>query len=200
MLHPAERNWDLSIISREMHVLRQEGLGCTFFRSKFLTDNIKGIYTFTKDFNQTPALIPPMTWMKKQAPAPATILQVERGKTSDKLLWYGAMDYSGGDYLLYNIYASDRWPVDTEDARNLIATRHRGQSLQVPHRGHALYYAVTATDRYGNESKPKSVMDRIREPQLKVVKTNIDIRQLIVGRPPKTTNRAKRQKRQTHSK
>ena len=96
-----------------------------------------------------------MTWMGKHAPAPVTILQIERGMSSDKLLWYGAKDYSGGDYLLYNIYASDSWPVDTEDPRNLIATRHRGQSLQVPHHGHALYYAVTATDRYGNESASK---------------------------------------------
>jgi hypothetical protein len=172
-----------------MNVLRQEGLGCTFFRSKFLTDNVKGIYTFTKDFNQTPALIPPMTWMGKHAPAPVTILQVERGMTSDKLIWYGARDYSGGDYLLYNIYASDSWPVDTEDARNLIATRHRGQSLQVPHNGHALYYAVTATDRYGNESAPKSTNDRLQKPQKK-----IDFRQLIVGKQSNKT------KKQTHFK
>ena len=180
MLHPSEKNWDLSIIRREMNVLRQEGLGCTFFRSKFLTDNVKGIYTFTKDFNQTPALIPPMTWMGRHAPAPVTILQVDRGQTADKLLWYGARDYSGADYLLYNIYASTSWPVDTDDPRNLIATRHRGQSLRVPHGGRGLYYAVTATDRYGNESAPKSVRDRVPEPQNK-----IDFRQLIMRKSPK---------------
>jgi hypothetical protein len=184
MLHPSERNWDLSIIRREMNVLRQEGLGCTFFRSKFLTDNVKGVYTFAKDFFQTPALVPPMQWMGKQAPTPATILQIERGKTTDRLLWYGARDLSGANYLLYNIYASDTWPVDTDDPRNLVAARHRYQQLTVPHKGHVLYYAVTATDRYGNESAPKSVCDLqqpLRHPR-------IDIRSLIVGKKSKTTN------------
>ena len=190
MLHPSERNWDLSIIRREMNVLRQEGLGCTFFRSKFLTDNIKGIYTFTKDFNRTPALIPPMRWMGKQPPTPVTLLQIDRGKTSDRLIWYGARDLSGANYLLYNIYASDTWPVDTEDPRNLIACRHQYQQLTVPHQGHALYYAVTATDRYGNESRPKTVQDLVR-PQ---GKKRIDFRSLIVGKPTDKT------KKQTHSK
>ena len=68
MLHPREKNWDLEVITREMNVLRDLGLGCTFFRSKFFTDNTKGIYDFTCDFNVTPALIPPMTWAGKQAP------------------------------------------------------------------------------------------------------------------------------------
>ena len=176
MLHPTERNWDISIIRREMGVLRQQGLGCTFFRSKFLTDNIKGIYTFTKDFNQAPALIPPMTWMGRRAPAPVTILQLDRGKTSDKLIWYGARDNSGADYLLYNIYASENFPVDTDDPRNLIAIRQRAQSLIVPHQGHALHYAVTAIDRYGNESDAKRTPDWSLKPRKK-----LDFRQLIVG-------------------
>ena len=175
MLHPSEGNWNLNIIRREMAVLRQQGLGHTFFRSKFLTDNVKGIYTLTKDFNQVPALIPPMTWMGKHAPGAVTILQIERGATTDKLLWYGARDYSGADYLLYNIYASETWPVDTENPRNLIAIRQRGQSIHVPHHGHTLHYAVTAVDRYGNESTPKSSQYRNWEPKKK-----IDFRQLIL--------------------
>ena len=118
--------------------------------------------------------------MGKHAPAPVTILQVDRGQTADKLLWYGAHDYSGGDYLLYNIYASPSWPVDTDDPRNLIATRHRGQSLRVPHGGRGLFYAITAIDRYGNESAPKSVRDRVP-----TTKPQIDFRQLIMRQSPK---------------
>ena len=67
--------------------------------------------------------------------------------------------------------------MDTEDARNLIATRHRGQSIHVPHHGHALHYAVTAIDRYGNESDAKRTPDWSLKPQKK-----LDFRQLIMGK------------------
>lgn len=117
-----------------------------------------------------------MTWMGRRAPAPVTILQLDRGKTSDKLIWYGARDNSGADYLLYNIYASETFPVDTDDPRNLIAIRQRAQSLIVPHQGHALHYAVTAIDRYGNESDAKRTPDWSLKPRKK-----LDFRQLIVG-------------------
>ena len=148
MLHPKERNWSLDVISREMNVLRNLNMGITFFRSKFLTDNIKGIYNFTKDFNRTPALIPPTSQTGKRAPSAVTTLRVTRGKTTDKLVWQGACDNSGADYLLYNIYASESWPVDTKNPENLIACRLRAQSLTVPHQGRTLHYAVTASDRY----------------------------------------------------
>lgn len=187
MLHPQEKNWNLSVIKREMNVLRSEGLGITFFRSKFLTDNIKGIYSFTKDFNQHPALIPPMSWTGRQAPSAARALEVKRGTKSDRLSWQGAQDHSGADYLLYNVYASESYPVDTKDASNLIATRQRGQTLTIPHKGRHLHYAVTATDRYGQESVPKESPNfekRDRKP--------IDFRQLIVGKSGKKYKRTKK--------
>ena len=154
MLHPREKNWDLDVVTREMSVLRQLGLGCTFFRSKFFTDNTKGIYDFTRDFNIVPALIPPMTWTSKSAPSAVNGLKVKRGMTADIISWQKATDNSGADYLLYNVYASKSYPVDTENPANLIATRLREQALTVPHKGHALHYAVTAVNRYGLESKP----------------------------------------------
>jgi len=166
--------------------LRNEGLGVTFFRSKFLTDNIKGIYTFTKDFNQYPALIPPMSWTRKQAPIPVRVLHIQRGATIDQLSWLGARDNSGADYLLYNVYASEDYPVDTKDARNLIATRYRNQSLAVPHRGRSLNYAVTVTDRYGNESMPKETQATVRKDR-----KPIDFRQLIIGNPQKYKKKRK---------
>ena len=189
MLHPQEKNWSLDVIKREMNVLRNEGLGITFFRSKFLTDNIKGIYTFTQDFNPYPALIPPMSWSGRQAPGPVRTLDVRRGMSNDQLSWRGARDHSGADYLLYNVYASEDYPVDTRDARNLIAVRQRGTMLTVPHKGRMLNYAVTVTDRYGNESSPKgsqAMTVRNRRP--------IDVRQLIIG------NSDKKYKRKSHIK
>ena len=157
MMHPREKNWDLEVITREMSVLRQLGLGCTFFRSKFFTDNTKGIYDFTRDFNIVPALIPPMTWAGKQAPSAVNGLTIKRSMTTDMLSWQKAVDSSDGDYLLYNVYASETLPVDISNPENLIAVRQRELSLTVPHKGRPLYYAVTAMNRYGQESQPVGI-------------------------------------------
>ena len=107
--------------------------------------------------------------------------------TSDQLSWQGARDNSGGDYLLYNVYASEDYPVDTKDARNLIAVRRRSQSLSVPHKGRTLNYAVTATDRYGNESMPK-------ESQAVTVRNGktLDFRQMIMGNSDKKYKRKRK--------
>ena len=178
MLHPREKNWDLDVIRREMSVLRQQGLGITFFRSKFLTDNIKDVYTFTQDFNPYPALIPPMSWVSEPAPCQATYLSVDHRATTDLLTWQGAPAKNDGNYLLYNIYASDRSPVDTEDPACLVATRLQGQSLTVPHQGRRLNYAVTCVDRYGRESTPV-FSTQAASPDRPL----IDFRQLIMGKP-----------------
>ena len=180
MLHPKERNWGLDIIQREMHVLRQLNTGYAFFRSKFLTDNTRGIYSFTKDFNEYPALIPPMTWMGKRPPSAPRSLTIQRGMTADRLAWSATRKSSQDEYLLYNVYASDQYPVDTEDATLLIAARQTGSSLVVPHGGRTLHYAVTATDRYGNESAPSYTPHTPSRSQRK-----IDFRQLIIGKKRK---------------
>ena len=159
-------------------MLRQQGLGITFFRSKFFTDNVKDVYTFTQDFNPYPALIPPMDWITAPAPRPATRLSVNHGAATDLLSWQGAPSKNDGNYLLYNIYASDRYPVDTEDPACLVATRLQEQSLTVPHQGRSLNYAVTCVDRYGRESTPvfsSQAASSDRPP--------IDFRELIMGKP-----------------
>ena len=171
MLHPREKDWDLDVIRREMNVLRQQGLGITFFRSKFFTDNVKEVYTFTKDFNRYPALVPPMSWISGSAPQPVTRFSVSRGTTSDVLTWQDT------DNLLYNVYASDRYPVDTEDPACLVATRMQGQSLIIPHQGRSLNYAITATDRYGRESRPTFSTQAVPSDL-----PPIDFRQLIMGK------------------
>jgi hypothetical protein len=183
MLHPSERNWPLDVMKREMYVSREQGLGHCFFRSKFLTDNTKGLYTFTKDFNQNPALISPMTWYGKRSPAAPTKAQLQRGVTTDMFVWEQPRDYSGGDYLLYNIYASTDYPVDINDARNLISTRQRNNHITVKHGGRQLNYAVTAIDRYGNESLPTQTV----KPSAPLRK--LDFRELIVGKSRKRTKK-----------
>ena len=180
MLHPKERNWSLDIIQREMHVLRQQEMGYAIFRSKFLTDNTKGVFSFTKDFNGYPALIPPMTWMGKRAPSAPRQLTIQRGMTADRLRWNATRNVSQDEYLLYNVYASDQYPVDTEDPTLLVATRQTEATVVVPHGGRTLHYAVTVTDRYGNESTPSYTPNTPSHSLRK-----IDFQQLILGKKQK---------------
>ena len=156
MLHPNERNWPLTEVKRQLAVCRQIGIGHCHFRAKFLLNNVKGIYDYMCHFDSHPALIPPMTWAQSLVPDAPTTLWVNRTREGDELLWSGAHDRSDGDYLLYNIYAStDEW-VDVNNPANLVATRCMDRFLTIPRKAQqpALHYAVTALDRYGNESAP----------------------------------------------
>ena len=140
-LDPKEGKWQLQDITREMYLLRKYHLGHTYFRGKFFTDDIQGIYHFAQTFDGTPALVPAMTWESKALPAAPTRLKL----TGNTLSWQGSTPY-------YNIYSSRTWPVDIHDARNLVAARLNTTTISVSTAGR--YFAVTAMDRYGNESRP----------------------------------------------
>lgn len=140
-LDPKEGKWNIADVTREMEVTRQYGLGHAFFRGRFFTDNIQGIYDFTRQFDASPALVPAMTWESTATPAAPTYLKVN----GSGLTWEGEAPY-------YNVYSSRTWPVDTHAAENLVAVRRPAKSLTVNTRDR--FFAVTAMDRYGNESKP----------------------------------------------
>ena len=150
MLSPREGNWSLSTITQEMEVLRQYGLGHTYFRGKFLTDDTKGIYGFAKRFCSTPALIPAMTWMNVTPPTAPSSMHIQ----GNSLTWEGSLNQSDAPYILYNVYSSHRYPVDINDARNLIATRLTNTQIHFSKSIEDRYFAITAMDRYGNESAP----------------------------------------------
>jgi len=168
-MSPQESNWELSSITREMEVLRQYGLGHAYFRSKFFTDDTKGIYRFaTNEFDKYPALVPAMTWEHTAPPTPPISLNINK-KNGMNLSWYGATDRSHSPYLMYNVYCSDTYPVDIDDARNLIASRIKDTNINLPLSTSDRYYAVTAIDRYGNESTPIES----DEPQKAISKTQL---------------------------
>jgi hypothetical protein len=113
------------------------------FRSKFLTDDTKGIYQFTKDFNAIPAIPSAMSWYDVVPPVAPEKISYSDGKLS----WEDV----GGD-VTYNVYCSETSPVDTRNPENLVMADYHGTSIQLPPLKKAQYFAVTATDRYGNES------------------------------------------------
>ncbi|MBQ9637512.1 MAG: family 10 glycosylhydrolase [Prevotella sp.] len=157
MLDRREGNWPLTTISQELQVLRQLGLGHTHFRSRFLTADTKGIITFEHHFNPYPALTPPMTWLSSNLPeAPESLKTTTATDGAIMLSWQVPLtEQPNGQY--YNVYASRTWPVDTEDARNLVATRLTDTHITFTARSPKpteMFYAVTTLDRYGNESTP----------------------------------------------
>ena len=152
-MSPGEKDWPLADITREMLTLRHYGMGHAFFRSKFFTDNVKGIYDFTaQSFNQYPALIPPMTWQSSARPSAPSGLSRRTQEDNVELLSWTPVD-KDTTRIMYNVYSSREYPVNTDDARNLTVVRLRKSSLIIPH-DPTRHYAVTATDRYGNESTP----------------------------------------------
>lgn len=155
-LSPKEKNWKLGDITREMEVCRQMGIGYAFFRSKFFTDNTKGLYNFTaNNFAPYPSLVPPMTWYEHEAPnVPQVRVRKNENRLTQEISWIGGEDNSDGNYLTYNVYASESYPVDTKDCRNLIIRNTREKKTTVTRR---MNYAVTAVDRYGFESVPAMV-------------------------------------------
>ena len=163
-LDPREGKWTLNTVRAEMHTARRSGIGgMAFYRSDFLTRNVKGLYDCCEDeFFPYPALTPTMDWMDTAQPKPQAPTQLRR--TADGLQWQG-------DAPLYNVYGSNLWPVDTERAENLLAVRVTGHSF--PLTGRALrmrYFAVTASDRLGYESAPAQ---DVQNPQSSVKELNV---------------------------
>ncbi|MEJ8769521.1 glycoside hydrolase family 10 protein [Prevotella sp. HCN-7019] len=152
-MSPGEKDWPLSDITREMLTLRHYGMGHAYFRSKFFTDNVKGIYDFAKEtFNRHPALIPPMTWESTTIPATPSALSRKKHSGDVEILSWRPVD-KDTTKIMYNVYCSREYPVNTDEACNLMMARLQKTSIIIP-RDPSRYYAVTALDRYGNESKP----------------------------------------------
>ena len=151
-LDPREGKWNLEEVMRQMCVSRQLGMGHCFFRTKFLLDNVKGIYDYTRLFNRTLALVPPMTWTGQPAPTAPQALTL-KGNT---LSWQASTDKSDAPHLFYNIYASEDFPVDVTKAENMVAMRLTKTSMLVPVCGKN--YAVTAMNSYGMESSAAQLL------------------------------------------
>ena len=152
-LSPKEKNWPLEEIARQINFTREEGLGGqAYFRNRFLLDNVKGIYDEVKDgFYTTSALLPPMTWIDSIAPsAPTAPIYEAQADGRVRLAWEASKDNHNLP-VVYHLYASSTYPVDTNDAQNLHTTYLKGTETTVKE---GYYYAVTSTDRYGNESAP----------------------------------------------
>lgn len=173
-LSPREGKWTLDEVVRQMHTTRHLGLGHAFFRARFLLDNVKGIYDFVHLFDMNPALPFPSPHTTVAPPDSPKRLTRQWMKGCDLLSWQPSFADGG---VRYNVYASNEWPVDTEKAEHLMATFVRENHIAVP-MGTPKYWAVTAVDRYGQESKPLQ-MAHHRAKKSKTLPSNYMLHQAI---------------------
>lgn len=164
-LDPKEGRWQLNDVRAEMHAARDTGIGgIAFYRSEYLIRNFKGIYDATCDeFFPYPALTTPMTWSgHTDAPTQPTNLKYKDGV----ITWNYSQPRTDGRWPIvhFNIYGSNIYPVDITSPENLLAQRIPQTQYTIA--GRALtksFYAVTAVDRFGNESAPIQEVSTITE-------------------------------------
>lgn len=158
-LDPAEGNWTLDEIERQMHFIRAQKLeGEAHYRVKYLMDNTQGLYdTLEKNFYTAPVLQPAMPWIDSVPPTPPTNLRTEQLAEGYLLLrWNPATDNDPQNAPTYVVYGSDTYPVDISNPENILAQRVQGtEFIYAPIFPWTTrkYFAVTAVDRCGNESQ-----------------------------------------------
>lgn len=151
-LHPDEKNWNLEEIVRQLNVIRAHPTGgAAQFRSKFVTDNTKGVYDYLRLFYSSPALPPAMVWLDSIAPQPPNCATVQQTSIMMTLQWSASKD---SDVVAYNIYRCDSLPINISHPKNLLRASLHDTIYKDFSQGQRCHYAVTAIDRYGNESIP----------------------------------------------
>jgi len=184
-LDPKEGRWNLNQVRAEMYTVRNSGTGgIAFYRSRFLTDNVKGLYDCcANEFFPYPALTTRMQWMSQfdSLPPAPQYLRITPGV----LEWQGSAPY-------YNIYGSNEYPVDCNSANNIIATRVEGNTysllgrVEIPR-----FFAVTACNRYGNETSP------LQQPEVDTISARVlPVRaSYLINRDLKGVKKHKKKKR-----
>ena len=166
-LDPNEGNWKTDEVMQQMKFIRDHKMdGMAFFRNRYVMNNTQGLMSeTTRSFFAHPALVPPMVWMDSIAPSSPRITAIEETDSTVCLKWHASTS-NDTTPVRYRIYASGQYPVDTDDARNIVCTGTADTTLTIAldhHRRYRLYWAVAAADRYGNES-PASAFNGGRHP------------------------------------
>lgn len=157
-LDERERNWNLDEIGRQIYFSRQASAnGQAFFRNRHLLSNTKGLLDELHNrFYRYPACIPPMTWLDSIAPLSPSEGQYNRLPDGVELTWKQSVSTEAGG-IFYRVYGADHFPARISQAGSLYADRltaNRFFCKNIPYRPLPRYWAVTAVDRFGNESAP----------------------------------------------
>ena len=162
-LDPAQLNWGLNTFRSQLHYVRafadgtyaRTANGYALFRAGFIMNNIKGIRDELRYLNAHPALVPALTWESGHRPDSPSAVSFTLTGDSIRISWSQQANKSAGE-LHYNLYCAVGNPFDIDDARSLFLTYQSGTTITVPRptRTEDVTFALTAIDRYGNESRP----------------------------------------------
>ena len=158
-------NWKADEILAQIDTLRKLDIkGEVFFRTNDLINNEKNILTLIKHNKfRYPADIPPMPWKDNAKPLPPTGLTLLKSPDREvELYWQNLPQKINRDTACYiNIYASNKYPVDISDPKNILKLRvpacQNNVTLDLNSFPSDKYYLViTALDRNNNESVPSN--------------------------------------------
>jgi Uncharacterized protein conserved in bacteria len=168
-LASSELNWSLRTIRSQMNYVRNFGngtyassaYGYALFRAGFIMNNTKGIRDELRYLNASPALVPAMTWHSSSRPDSPSAVSFTLVDDSIHISWAAnkptnqQVNKSASEFH-YNLYCAVGKAIDIDNASCLYLIYQSGPTITVPRltRTQDVTYALTAIDRYGNESRP----------------------------------------------
>lgn len=153
-LLPKEGNWSLNDIRQQLDWIETgNAAGGAFYRAGNVLDNTKGILNLLKNnYYRFPAKVPPMTWLDNTSPPAPVNMQVYRNEEGLVTVEWEASDTR--EEQTYTLYEFDTDNLDINDASSIVMTGIHGNKiyLNAAPSEKGIYFTVTASDRYRNES------------------------------------------------
>lgn len=151
---PHEDDWNLQVITKQIEFLHSiKASGEAYFRLGMILENVKGIKDSLKVDYRNPAKLPPMTWLSSKRPNAPINFQIYRlNNDTVQLSWEAPTK----DDLTYNVYScSPTDSLDINNPRNIVASGLHACQLKLAMENSldAKFYAVSASNRFHNESK-----------------------------------------------
>jgi uncharacterized lipoprotein YddW (UPF0748 family) len=153
---PHEKDWSLNDITEQLDCARESGAkGQSFFRAGIIANDTKGInHTLREGYYRYPAKLHPLSWIDSVAPPPPVGFEAaENSRKKLCLKWQAAQK---DEYQTYTIYCASTDTADVNNPENILASgvRDTQAELDMTYGEFGLYYSVTASDRFHNESRP----------------------------------------------
>jgi len=150
---PSEKNWSLNDITSQIDYTREHKVkGQAFFRVGNILNNTKNIESELKKYYQYPAKLPAMSWLDNVAPNSPVDLEVFKNESGKLCLRW--QPYGKDENQTFTVYCSTSEDVDINDPRNILVTGLRSNYVEfnMVQGNFGLYYSVSASDRFHNES------------------------------------------------
>lgn len=148
-----ELNWPLQDIVDQMKYIRENKVkGEAYFRVGNLLNNLKGVMDSVRAYYPAPAKLPPLIWLDSIAPNSPLDLQVYKDNNGLLNIKWNMPDKN--EDFTYTVYVSSTENIDRDNSNSILATGLHANSYSFPAivGEFGLYYSVSASDRYHNES------------------------------------------------